>query len=269
MALKSLRKIKSAIICPPKVGELVEGKILSRGRSSLFLDLGAKGIGVIYGKEFFDAKDSLKGLEPDDVVFAKVLKLETEDGYRELSLVKAAQELAWGELMQAKEKEEIFDVQIKGANKGGLIAEVKGIQAFLPASQLLPEHYPKLERAEPAKIASELQKFLGKKTKVKILDVNAEEKKLILSEKATKKEKVVEELINYTVGDTVEGEISGVTNFGAFFKFGKGLEGLIHSSEIKAKENKNPVEALRVGDKFKAKIIEIANNRVYLSLKAA
>lgn len=267
MALKSLRKIKSEIICPPKIGELVEGKVTAWGRSSLFLDLGAKGIGIIYGREFFEAKDALKNLKVGDTLFAKVLKLETEDGYRELSLVEATQELAWEELIQAKDQEEVFEVQIKGANKGGVIAQVKGVQAFLPASQLLPEHYPKVDRAEPSKIAFELQKFLGKKLKVKILDVDAREKKLILSEKATKKEKLTEELMNYKVGDIVKGEISGVTNFGAFFKFGKRLEGLIHASEISEKEDKKLAGALKVGEKFKAKIIEIANNRVYLSLK--
>ncbi|GAI04062.1 unnamed protein product, partial [marine sediment metagenome] len=157
MALKSLRKIKTEIICPPKVGEIVEGKILSRGRSSVFLDLGAKGIGIIYGKEFFGAKDVLKNLKIGDTLFTKVINLETGDGYRELSLTAASQELAWEELKKMKEKGEIFEVQIKGANKGGLVCEVKGIPAFLPASQLLPAHYPKVENGEPLKIASELQ----------------------------------------------------------------------------------------------------------------
>lgn len=265
MSPKTLKKIKEEIPSPPKVGEIVEGKVLTRSRSSLFLDLGPKGIGVIYGKEFFEAKDVLKGLNAGDVVMTKVLDIETEDGYRELSLAQANQELAWKELYRIKESEETFEIPVKGANKGGLIFQVRGIPAFLPASQLSPEHYPKVEGAEPAKIVQELQKLVGKTLKVRIFDVDVVEKKLILSEKITRKEKT--EGVpsgHFNVGDVVEGEISGVTSFGAFLKFGEGMEGLIHSSEIPDSKT-----GLIMGQKVKAKITEIANNRVYLSLKDA
>jgi len=267
MRLKSLRKIKYQIISPPKIGEIVKGKVLGWSQGALFLDLGPKGIGIIYGKEFYQAKDRLKNLKIGDAITAKVVDLETEEGYRELSVVEAETELAWSEVKKMKEKGEVFEVQIKGANKGGLICEVKGIQGFIPSSHLLPPHYPKVEGAEPAKIAKELQKLVGKKLKVKILDFDPKERKLILSEKATEKEKLEEALQKYKVGDVVKGEITGVTNFGAFLKFGEGLEGLIHASEISNKEAQRPTEILKVGDKVEAKIIEIANNRVYLSLK--
>ncbi|MDI6883068.1 MAG: S1 RNA-binding domain-containing protein [Patescibacteria group bacterium] len=265
--MKALRKIKSEIICPPKVGEIVEGKILGQERNSLFLDLGVKGIGIIYGKEFQAAKDNLRNLKIGDSLLVKVINLETEEGYRELSVIEANQELAWEELKKIREKEEVFEIQIKGANKGGLVCQVKGIPAFLPASQLGPEHYPKVKGSEPAKIVSALQKFVGKNIKVKIFDIDLKKKRLILSEKTTSKEKVEEELKDYKVGDIVEGEISGVTNFGAFITFGKNLEGLISPAEISEKEIENPVYALKIGKKVKAKIIEIVNNRIYFSLK--
>lgn len=265
MPLKTLKKIKMEIVCPPKVGELVEGKVLSKGKSTLFLDLGPKGIGVIYGREFFNAKDELKNLDIGDTVTAKLINLETEEGYRELSLALASQELAWDTLIQAKESGEAFDVLMKGANKGGLTCLVKGIAAFLPTSQLLPEHYPRVIGGDPSKIAAELQQYVGQKLKVKIFDLDPKERKLILSEKATKKEQTEEELKQYSTGDIVEVEISGVTNFGVFIKFGKDLEGLIHSSEISTEQA--PDKLLKVGQKVKAKIIEITNSRVYLSLK--
>jgi len=265
MPLKSLKKIKEEIICPPKVGEIIEGKIINRGRSSLFLDLGAKGIGVITGKELFNAKEELKNLGQGDALSCKVVSLETEDGYRQLSFSQANRELAWKKLIESKEKEEVFEVVIKAANKGGLICQVKGLQAFLPASQLLGEHYPKVEGGDPAKIAAELQKLIGKKIKVKIFDLDPKENKLILSEKAIEKEKMEEILKNYEAGDVVEGEISGITNFGIFLKFNHGLEGLIHASEIPEEKNKS---GLKVGQKTKAKIIEIINSRIYLSLKS-
>lgn len=255
-------------MCPPRVGEIVEAKLISRGKGLMFFDLGNKGIGVVYGKEFLQARESLKNLRIDEAVFAKVVNLETDEGYRELSLAEANQELNWEDLAKAKEKGEAIEVQIKSANKGGLICPIKGIPGFLPASQLSPENYPKVEGAEPAKIAQELQKLVGKKIRVKIFDLNPAEKKLILSEKSAKKDKIEEELTNYQVGDVVEGEISGVTNFGAFIKFGKNLEGLIYAAEINAsKETRDPARILKIGEKLNIRISEINNGRVYFSLK--
>ena len=267
--MKALRKIKTEIICPPKVGEIVEGKIIATGRSSLFLDLGAKGIGIIYGKEFQRAQDTLKDLEIGDKVSAKVLDLESEEGYRELSLIEAAKEVAWEVLEQKKETGEVIEVEIKGANKGGLVGEIQGIPGFLPASQLLPEHYPKVENGEGSQIASMLQKFVGEKLKVKIIVLDPKKEKLILSERALKIGKQKEALPQYKVGDVVEGKITGVTNFGAFLGFGENLEGLIRASEISDAKLQAPTQILKIGQKVKAKIIEIANNRIYLSLKKA
>lgn len=265
--LKGLKKIKTEVVCPPKVGEIIEGILLDRGRSALFVDLGPKGIGIIFGRELFEAKHALKGLEIGDKLTAKVTDLETEDGYRELSLIEASQELAWKDLIAAKASGEPFEVQVKSANKGGLICALKTVPGFLPASQLLPEHYPKVDGADPSKIASELQKMVGEKITVKVLDVNPSEGKLILSEKATKKEKVKEQLVSFQKGDEVEGEISGVTSFGAFISLNDGLEGLIPASEISDKEGVSPAEILKIGQKVKAKITEIASDKIYLSLK--
>ncbi|MDD5750700.1 MAG: S1 RNA-binding domain-containing protein [Candidatus Pacebacteria bacterium] len=267
MVLKNLKKIKTDLVCPPKVGELVEGAIINRGKSALYVDLGAKGIGVIYGREFFDAKEGLKNHKVGDKLVAKVVGMENEEGYRELSLAEASQEMSWGRLNEARESGVSFEVQIRNANKGGLICPLMGINGFLPTSQLLPEHYPKVAGGDPSKIALELQKLVGQKMTVKIFDLDPRDGKLILSEKATKKDRAEEELKDYMVGDMVEGEISGVTGFGAFIKFGKDLEGLIHSSEISIEPDQTPDKVLSIGQKVQARIIEIANNRIYLSLK--
>lgn len=262
-----VKKLKSDSICPPKVGELVEGTVINRGKSALYIDLGPRGVGVIYGREFFETKESLKGYQIGDKLVAKVLDIENNEGYRELSLAGASQEMSWDKLNEAKESGMAFEVTVKNANKGGLICPLVNISGFLPTSQLLPEHYPKVTGGDPAKIALELQKLVGQKITVKIFDLNPREQKLILSEKATKKDRAEEEMKEYVVGDMVEGEISGVTSFGAFIKFGKDLEGLIHSSEIATAQEQTPDKILAMGQKVKAKIIEIANNRIYLSLK--
>jgi small subunit ribosomal protein S1 len=156
-----------------------------------------------------------------------------------------------------------------GANKGGLTTEISGIPAFLPVSQLSPANYPRVEGADKSKILNELQKFIGKEMGIKIFDLNPREEKLILSEKASGVEKIKEILKNYKVGDVIEGEITGVTDFGAFIKFGEeNLEGLIHISELDWKIIEDPSEIVQVGQKVKAKIIDITDDRVSLSLRA-
>ena len=282
----------------PKVGEIVEGKVVGKAKASVFLDLGNIGTGIIYGKEFYEAKHELKKLKTEDKVFAKIIDLENEQGYIELSLTKANKELAWETLKRVKEKDEIFPVKILGANKGGLLAEVSGIPCFLPASQLSPQNYPKVENGDNQKILKALQKFVGKELEVKIFDLNPEEEKLILSEKAKENEKIKELLKSYKVGDVVKGEITGVVDFGAFVKFPSSasasapasaeasadkkdtadkkasvdesstLEGLIHISELDWQLIEDPSQILEIGEKVKAKIIDISNSKVSLSLKA-
>ena len=253
----------------PKIGDIVQGEIIGKGKSSVFLSLGNWGTGIVFGKEFNDAKSKIKGLKTGDTVFAKVMDLENDEGYIELSLTQAGKELAWDTLKKQKEKDESLIVKITGANKGGLLAEVSNISAFLPVSQLSPENYPKVEGGDNQKILQALQKFIGQDMEVKVFDLDQKEEKLILSEKAKETGKIKEILKNYKEGDTVEGEITGVVEFGAFVKFGpEELEGLIHISELDWQLIEDPAELVKVGQKVKAKIIDIANDKISLSLKA-
>jgi len=262
---------------PPKIGEIIQGKIINKGKSSVFLNLGNWGTGIIYGKEFFEAKNELKNHKIGDEIVTKIVDLENEDGYIELSSTKAGKELAWETLREKKEKNENLTVKILGANKGGLLAEVSGIPAFLPVSQLSAENYPKIEGGDNQKILKALQKFIGQDMEVKVFDLDPKEEKLILSEKAKDSGKIKEILKNYKVGDTVKGEITGVVDFGAFIRFSaensteekpQELEGLIHISELDWQLIGNPSEVVKAGEKVKAKIIEIANDKISLSLKA-
>jgi small subunit ribosomal protein S1 len=255
---------------PIKIGQIVEGEVLGRGKSSLFLDLGPFGTGIIYGREFYNAKEELKDLEKGDKLSAKVIDLDNEEGYIELSASRASKELAWENLKQKKESGEILKVKIKGANRGGLLTKVSNIPAFLPVSQLSNEHYPRVEGGNAEKILKALQDFVGKTLEVKIFDLSQKEEKLILSEKAKNLEKIKEILKNYKVGDEVMAEVTGITDFGAFVRFGEkdALEGLIHISELDWKIVEHPSEIVKVRDKIKAKIIEISDNKVFLSLKA-
>ncbi|TFG35895.1 MAG: S1 RNA-binding domain-containing protein, partial [Parcubacteria group bacterium] len=178
-------------------------------------------------------------------------------------------------LADKKAKDETITVKISGANKGGLLAEVSGIPAFLPVSQLLAEHYPKVEKGDSAKILKELQVFMGREMEVKIFDLDPRQGKLILSEKAKENEKTKELIKKYSVGDVVEGEITGITDFGVFIKFPissdkdeSNLEGLIHISEMDWKLIENTNDVVKAGEIVSAKIISIANDKISLSLKA-
>lgn len=260
------------------VGSTIEGTVVARDRSSLFIDLGINGAGIIYGREFYEAKDAIKGLQIGDKVFSKIVELENDEGYKELSLKDAAKEMSWQKLNALKESGQLLTVRITGVNKGGLLATLEGIAGFLPVSQLAPENYPRVADADKQKILRELQKFIGRTLEVKILDLLAKENKLIFSEKAKAEEKMKEVLKNYSKGDTIEGQITGIADFGAFIKFSdpeqkdepenNEIEGLIHISELDWQLVENPAEVVKVGDNVKAKIIDINNNQVFLSLKA-
>jgi small subunit ribosomal protein S1 len=260
---------------PLKIDDIVEGKVVNTGKASVFLDLGAWGTGIIFGREFYEAKDKLKELKIGDNVYVKVIDLENEDGYIELSLTQAGKELAWDQLKEKKEKDELIKVKILGANKGGLLAKVFDVQAFLPVSQLSQANYPKVEGGDSNKILKALQKFIGKEMEVKVFDFDPKEEKLIISEKAKESEKLKNILKNYKPGDVVDAEITGIVDFGAFVKIPvenaeeiDNLEGLIHISELDWQLIEDPSLIVKVGEKVRAKIIDISDGKISLSLKA-
>jgi small subunit ribosomal protein S1 len=259
---EDIKKSPKDIAPPAGVGSIVEGKVVARDRSALYIDLGSQGTGIIFGREFYQAKDTIKALTIGDVVHAKVVEMENDDGYRELSLQDATKEIGWQKLKEMKDSGEMIPVKITGVNKGGLLTSVNGMAAFLPVSQLSAENYPRVADADK-----------GKTLEVKILDLVAEENKLILSEKAKAEMAIKKILENYKKGDEVEGTITGIADFGAFIRFPVGaqtdsIEGLIHISELDWQLVQNPAEVVKVGEVIKAKVIDIHNNQVFLSLKA-
>jgi small subunit ribosomal protein S1 len=275
-----INKKNKDLALPISIGSTVEGIVVARERSALYIDLGVLGTGIIYGREYFEVKETIKSLVVGDKIFAKIVEMENDEGYKELSLKEASKELSWNKLKEMKDSGEIVKVKVTGVNKGGLLASLDGISAFLPVSQLAPEHYPRVADADKSKILRELQKFIGKTLEVKILDLLAEENKLILSEKAKAEEQTKENLKNYAKGDIIEGQITGIANFGAFIKFPLAtndtdvaikdkseIEGLIHISELDWQLVENPAEVVEIGQIIKAKIIGINNNQVFLSIK--
>ncbi len=267
--MNTLLKERKELVLPLKPGDLVDARLVSREREGVFFDLGHNGTGIVYGVQLRQAARLLKQIKMGDVIPSKVVDPENDEGYVELSVTDAGEEMAWKDIREKKEKNETIEVKVSNANKGGLIAEVNGIPAFLPASQLASEHYPKIGSADPARLVQELRKLVDQTLEVKILDFDQKEIKLIISEKATREETLRGVLEKYHTGETVEGEITGVVDFGAFMKLAKDdVEGLIHISELDWRLVENPGDIVKTGEKVKAKIIDIRNGRISLSLKA-
>jgi small subunit ribosomal protein S1 len=263
-----MSKILNESATPPSVGDLVEGPVIGIEKSAIYIDLPPYSTGIIYGREFIAARDIIKKIGIGDRVGAKVVDTNNPDGYIELSLKEAKQALIWGEAQDAIRDRTIFDLAITDANKGGLIINWQGIQGFLPASQLKAEHYPRVADGDKDRILEELKKLISQKIQVSIISALPKEGKLIFSEKNLQ-EKDKEKIIGkYKVGDEVDGEITGIVDFGVFVKIEEGLEGLVHISEIDWSLVEDPKLLFKVGQKISVKIIEIKDGKVSLSIKA-
>ena len=260
----------------PRNGEIVDGKILAIENSAMYLDIGPRKTGIIYGSEYQNAKNVLKSIKVGDTISVKVVMPENEEGFVELSLREAEKELAWSTIKEKKEQNVEFPVRISKVNKGGLITEVAGIPAFLPTSQLSPENYPRVPEGDKTKILRKLQTFIGQDIKVKILDFDEKNGQVILTEESKESETLQKAIKSIKIGDIVEGKVSGIVNFGAFIKFNlpdskpedPALEGLVHISELDWQLIEDPVQVVEVGQDVKAQVIDISQGRVSLSLKS-
>jgi small subunit ribosomal protein S1 len=244
------------------VGDVVEGTVIAVEKHEIWLDLGARGTGLVIGREIEQTDD----IKPGDTISASVLDPESDQGSAILSLKKVAKEKGWESLEEKMAQGEIFTIKAFDANKGGLLVEVDGIRGFLPVSQLSAENYPRVSGADKDEILHRLTNLVGKPLAVRVLDVNRRESKLILSEKAARREDTASRVAKMKLGDTVQGLITGVVDFGIFVNV-DGVEGLIHISEIAWDRVENPNKYVKTGDTVEAKIIAIDRDKLSLSMK--
>jgi small subunit ribosomal protein S1 len=250
-----------------QVGDVVEGTILSKGKNEVFIDIPSYGLGVVRGRELYDDERALSQMKVGDSAFALVVEQENKDGNVELSFRKAGHERIWSGLKELMDKKEIVHTKILEANKGGLMMEINNVVGFLPVSQLSTAHYPRVEDGDKNKILSVLQSYVGQTFTVRVITADAEEEKLIVSEKAAQENELKGKLSHLGIGQTVEGEITGVVDFGVFLRFGEDLEGLVHISELAWQRIDDPKSIFKVGDKLQAQIISLDNDRISLSVK--
>jgi small subunit ribosomal protein S1 len=157
---------------------------------------------------------------------------------------------------------------VQDANKGGLLLNWQGMQGFLPASQLNADHYPRVADGDKTRILEELRKLIDQKLTVTIIGASESDGKLIFSEKTVEGAASTQKAEAYKVGDTVEGEVTGAVDFGVFIRVGNGLEGLAHISELDWSLVEDPRQLFAPGDKVKAKVIEVKDGKISLSIKA-
>ena len=243
-------------------GEVINGTVLSVRKHEVLIDLGAQGVGIVPRREVGFSRNLSEG---DDVA-ASIIDAELENGYSLLSLRKAAKDKGWEVASAKMADEEIIEVEAYDANRGGLLIEFEGVRGFLPVSQLSAEHYPRVGSADKDEILQRLGGLVGTPLKVRILDCDRKANKLIFSEKEAIKDGLAERFASLKVGDTVNGVVTGVVDFGAFVNV-DGIEGLVHISEISWERVSNPGNYVKVGQPIEAKIISIDKDRLSLSMK--
>lgn len=247
----------------PNIGDVVKGKVIAVGRNEVRCDINGIVVGLIRGPEL----DKNMDLRVGDEVEATVIDLDNEFDELELSLKGAGRKRAWDKIKELFAQGTVLKVKVLDANKGGCMTRVENVPAFIPVSQLSPNNYPRVSGGEKSKIQEKLKQLVGEELEVKILDVNEDDEKIVVSEKAVWETKQESVLAKHEVGEQVSGQVTAVTDFGAFVRFDENLEGLVHISEIAWQRIDHPRDVLKVGDHVRAEIINIEGSKIFLSMK--
>ena len=254
----------------PQRGEIRTGVIASIGPSQILVSIGAKSEGLIAGQALDDmTTEMIKSLEVGQEIEAYVLNPEDKHGNVILSYTRAIEMRAWKLVAEMLENEEAYEGKVSGFNKGGLLVDVDGLRGFVPASQVSAVRRSQAVGSTPEQRWAKMQ---GDPIIIRVIEVDKERRRLILSERAASnetrqavKERVISEL---AIGGVHTGRVTSLAGFGAFVNV-NGADGLVHLSEISWERVKNPNEVLKVGQEVEVKIISIdqEKNRIGLSLR--
>lgn len=251
------------------IGSILEGVVLTKKKNELYVDLSPYGTGRLYGIFYLQSKEVAQKLNPGDKVGVKIVGFNDGYGNYEIVLQDIADTLKWQKLFDYYRRNEILEVEIKDANRGGWIVEVEGVQSFIPVSQLSPEYYPRIENGNKNYIYENLKNFIGKKIKCRIVSIDPKQNKLVLSEKAAKEEIYQQILSKLMIGDILTVKIVGFSSFGIFVRFNENppMDGLIHISEIPEEKVNDLEQNFKLGETLQAKLIQIKQDKVSFSLK--
>ena len=243
-------------------GDIISGTVIDVSEEGVILDLRYYAQGVVKAEEMSDAPgfSILRDVQVGDTVEATVIKLDDGQGNILLSRKSANNVLAWDKLKVYLEEKTDLEVKVGGITNGGVICYVEDIRGFIPASQLSLDY------------VEDTNTFLGKTLKARVITVDKEKKKLVLSAKVVLKDEAAKEharkIAMVIPGSVLEGTVESLMPYGAFINLGDGLSGLVHISQISQKRIKKPSEVLSVGDQVKAKVLNTNDGKISLSLKA-
>ena len=245
-------------------GDVITGTVIDVTEDEVVLDLKYYTEGVIR-REDFSADPTLnlkEAVQVGDEISATVVRRDGGQGQIMLSKKEAANLVAWDKLRSLKETQSNIRVKVAGIVKSGVIAYVEDIRGFIPASKLALDYVDE----------EDLNDWLGKELEVRVITVDEEDGKLVLSAKEILREKEAEEkkarISNVQVGLVTEGKVESIQPYGAFIDLGNGLTGLVHISQICEKRIKTPAAVLHVGDEVKVKVIAVKDGKLSLSMKA-
>ena len=255
-----------------KHGDVVEGQVVRIDKDEILVDIGAKSEGVVSNRELFGRHgEGQPELSIGDTVLVYVLQPESPEGHVVLSLRRAGLERKWRAMQEQFEAGVIIEAPVIDHNKGGLIVDC-GIRGFVPISQIVdfprrPQNDQPRDAAQ--EIAEKLMPFVGRKLRLKILEVNRKANRLILSEKVAlyeeRREKRDELFSSLQVGQKVTGTVRSIAPFGVFIDLG-GIDGLVHKSELSWNKVNNPESGYHVGEEVEAEVIDINHERGRISL---
>ena len=245
-----------------KEGDIITGTVIAVNEEGAILDLQYYAQGVIKAEDMSSDPNFniLEDVKTGDTIEATVVKTDDGEGNILLSKKEAVQVLAWDILKGYMEEKKSIQVKISEIVKAGAVAFVEGIRGFIPASQLSLTY------------VEDLDPWLGKQLEVRVITVDQEKNKLVLSAKAIEKEKAEAE-INHKIsmlapGTILEGTVESLMPYGAFISLPEGLSGLVHISQISQRRIKKPSEVLNTGDKVKVKVLNTNDGKISLSMKA-
>jgi len=271
VTMESLLNEQDVTIDLPQAGEIRKGTIASVSPSQVLVSIGAKSEGVVSSRDLEQLTDEDRdALEVGKEIYVYVINPEDNNGNVVLSLKRAQEQLSWDSAEKFLEDNDVIESKIVGFNKGGLIAAVEGLRGFIPSSQVSAMRRSMSTGDTPEQ---RWQKMVGEPISVRVIEVDRERRRLILSEKAASnesrqsiKERVLEEL---EVGKTYTGRVTSIANFGAFINI-NGADGLVHLSEISWDHIEHPREALEVGQEIDVKVINIdtEKKRIGLSIRS-
>ena len=253
-------------------GEIIEGTVVGTDRDGILVDIGAKSEGVVPPSEMHCLQpEGASKLNNGDKALVFVLQPESPEGQIILSMDRARGERGWRVLQDYLDENESFDGYVTGSNKGGLLVNVEGINAFVPLSQIVAGP----ERGSPENTQRALAEWVGRTVTLKVIELNRRRNRAILSERAAVQEKRAAEkerlLKELTEGEVKEGRITSIRDFGIFVDIG-GADGLVHLSELSWERTpRSPHELFKVGDEVPVYVLKIdaEAKKIALSVRRA